>query len=239
MEGMRSKMRNSIKTNLDKVYKNIEQHAKKANRDPDQIKLVAVAKNHPPKKIIKALKSDHRIFGENRVQELLDKNELFYDQDIEWHFIGHLQKNKVKYLMKIDQLTMVESIDSIEIAKELVKEAQNHKKNIKILLQVNIADDPHKFGFKESDIEDAINEISEFNNIEIKGLMTITPYNDDPNQSRHYYKELKLLFKRLNEKGYKLRELSMGMSNDYHIAVEEGATIIRVGTAIFGQRHYY
>src|SRR6056297_2449698 len=149
MEGMRSNMDNSIKTNLDKVYKNIERHAKKANRDPDHIKLVAVAKNHPPKKIIKALKSDHRIFGENRVQELLDKNELFYDQNIEWHFIGHLQKNKVKYLMKIEQLSIIESIDNIEIAKEVSKEAKINKREIQILLQINIAEDPNKYGFRK------------------------------------------------------------------------------------------
>ena len=228
-----------IKRNLNEVYEKIKENAKKVNRDPSKIRLVAVGKNHPPKKIIEALKSGHNIFGENRVQELLDKHELFFDQDIKWHFIGHLQKNKVKYLMKIKQLEMIESIDSIDIAKEVNQEAGKANRKIKILLQVNIAKDPNKFGFTKKDLEQSLNKISKLENIEVKGLMTITPYYDDPENARSDYKELKNLMNKLNDKGFNLQELSMGMSNDYHIAVQEGATLVRVGTAIFGKRKYF
>src|SRR6056297_1857837 len=176
MEGMVVKMAENIKKNLKKVYENIQVNAKKANRDPSSIKLVAVGKNHPPKKIISVMKAGHHIFGENRVQELLDKYELFYDQDIKLHFIGHLQKNKVKYLMKIDQLEMIESIDSLEIAEEVNKEAEKVDKTIKVLLQVNIANDPKKFGFSKKEIEEVLVEIENKENLVVEGLMTITPY---------------------------------------------------------------
>ena len=232
-------MSNLIEKNLNSIYENIKTNCKKVNREFKDIKLLAVAKNHPPKKIIRALKAGQKTFGENRVQELLDKHELFYDQDIKWHFIGHLQKNKVKYLMKIKQLEMIESIDSIEIAKELNEEAIKNNRLIKVLLQVNIAKDSNKFGFTKENIGDVIKSINKLDNLDIKGLMTITPYETNPEDVRKYYKDMKKLFDKLNEQGYKLEELSMGMSNDYHIAIQEGATIVRVGTAIFGKRNYY
>lgn len=232
-------MSDSIKENLDNVYEKIKINCKEVNRKSNDVKLVAVAKNHPPKKIIRALKAGQKVFGENRVQELLEKNELFFDQDIKWHFIGHLQKNKVKYLMKIKQLEMIESIDSLEIAEEVNSEADKHNKKIDILLQVNIAKDPKKYGFTEENLQKAFKKIDEYKNVNIKGLMTITPYKKNPEDVRKYYKDMKKLFDKLNNNGYKLDELSMGMSNDYHIAVQEGATIIRVGTAIFGKRKYY
>jgi|AntRauTorckE6833_2_1112554.scaffolds.fasta_scaffold01142_3 hypothetical protein len=233
------KMSSSIKENLDNVYEKVKINCKEVNREPKDVKLVAVAKNHPPKRIIRALKAGQITFGENRVQELLEKNELFFDQDIKWHFIGHLQKNKVKYLMKIKQLEMIESIDSLEIAQEVNNEAYKNNKTIKVLLQVNIAKDSKKYGFTEESLQDALKTINEFKNIDVKGLMTITPYKNNPEDVRKYYKDMKILLDKLNKKGYELEELSMGMSNDYHIAVQEGATIIRVGTAIFGQRNYY
>lgn len=232
-------MTEDIKNNLKKINDKIIESAKTADRDPANIKLVAVGKNHPTKKIIEALKAGHKIFGENRVQELLEKNELLFDQDIKWHFIGHLQKNKVKYLMKIKQLEMIESIDSFEIAKEVNDEAENVNKKIPVLLQVNIADDPNKYGFKASKISKEIKKIEKLNNLEIKGLMTITPYYDDHREVRKDYKKMKELMDSLNKQGFKLTELSMGMSNDYQIAIQEGATIVRVGTAIFGKRKYY
>jgi pyridoxal phosphate enzyme (YggS family) len=236
---MKINMPENIKDNLEKVYQNIKKNADKVNRNYSDIQLVAVGKNHPPKKIIKALKAGHNTFGENRVQELLDKHELFFDQDIKWHFIGHLQKNKVKYLLKIKQLEMIESIDSIEIAKEVDKVAKEENRKIKVLLQVNIAGDPNKFGFPKDNILDSIKVISKLENIEIKGLMTITPYYDNPEKARKDYKAMKDLMIKINNKGYDLKELSMGMSNDYHIAVQEGASIVRVGTAIFGKRKYF
>jgi hypothetical protein len=239
MEGMVIKMSLEIKNNIKKVYQTIEDNAHKAKREPEDIKLVAVAKNHPPKKIIKIMQAGHHLFGENRVQELLDKHELFYDQDIKWHFIGHLQKNKVKYLMKINQLEMIESIDSLAIAREVNDQAKEAERNIKVLLQVNIADDPNKFGFSKDNIEEAVKEVSKLSNLNLDGLMTITPYYDKPESAREDYQAMKKLLDSLNEKDYNLKELSMGMSNDYHIAVQEGATIVRVGTAIFGKRKYY
>lgn len=239
MEGMKNKMSELLEENLKEVYENIRQSAKSVNRDPSKIKLVAVGKNHPPKKIIEAMKSGHNRFGENRVQELLDKHELFYDQDIMWHFIGHLQKNKVKYLMKIDQLEMIESIDSLEIAKEVNKEAKEVDKTIKILLQVNIANDPKKFGFSKEEIEKVLDEVEKMNNLTVKGLMTITPYEAEREETKNYYQEMKSLVESLNNKGHNLTEISMGMSRDYDLAIKQGATIVRVGTAIFGKRKYY
>jgi pyridoxal phosphate enzyme (YggS family) len=239
MEGMKIKMTASLKENLDKVYNKIKESAKSANRDPSTINLVAVGKNHPPKKIIEAMKSGHNRFGENRVQELLDKHELFYDQEIKWHFIGHLQKNKVKYLMKIDQLEMIESIDSLEIAEEVNKEAEKVDKTIKVLLQVNIANDPKKFGFSKKEIEEVLVEIEKKDNLVVEGLMTITPYEAEMTETKKYYQEIKSLIGELNNKGHDLTEISMGMSRDYDMAIKQGATIVRVGTAIFGKRKYY
>ena len=207
-------MSSSIKENLDNVYEKVKINCKEVNREPKDVKLVAVAKNHPPKRIIRALKAGQITFGENRVQELLEKNELFFDQDIKWHFIGHLQKNKVKYLMKIKQLEMIESIDSLEIAQEVNNEAYKNNKTIKVLLQVNIAKDSKKYGFTEESLQDALKTINEFKNIDVKGLMTITPYKNNPEDVRKYYKDMKILLDKLNKKGYELEELSMGMSND-------------------------
>ncbi len=239
MEGMKIKMAASLEENLTKVYENIRQSAKSVNRDPSKIKLVAVGKNHSPKKIIEVMKKGHYRFGENRVQELLDKHELFYDQDIKWHFIGHLQKNKVKYLMKIDQLEMIESIDSLEIAEEISQKAAEYDKTIKILLQVNIANDPDKFGFSKEEIEKVLNNVEKKNNLIVKGLMTITPYEAEMEETKKYYQEMKSLVEVLNNNGHNLTEISMGMSRDYTIAIKQGATIVRVGTAIFGKRKYY
>ncbi|MFO7815364.1 MAG: YggS family pyridoxal phosphate-dependent enzyme [Halanaerobiales bacterium] len=236
---MKINMSSTLKENLNEVHKNIRRSAKSVNRNPSKIKLVAVAKNHPPKKIIEAMKSGHDRFGENRVQELLDKHELFYDQDIKWHFIGHLQKNKVKYLMKIEQLEMIESIDSLEIAEEVNKEAKKFNKTIKILLQVNIAKDSNKFGFSKEEIDTVLNEVEKKNNLIVNGLMTITPYEAEIEETKKYFQGMKSLVEDLNKKGHKLTEISMGMSNDYNIAIKQGATIIRVGTAIFGKRKYY
>ncbi|MCF8000950.1 MAG: YggS family pyridoxal phosphate-dependent enzyme [Halanaerobiales bacterium] len=236
---MKIKMSETLKENLNKVYNNISESAKSVNRDPSTIKLVAVGKNHPPKKIIEAMKNGHTRFGENRVQELLDKHELFYDQDIKWHFIGHLQKNKVKYLMKIDQLEMIESIDSLEIAEEVNKEAKKLNKTINILLQVNIANDPNKFGFSKNEIKKVLDEVEKKNNLVVKGLMTITPYEAEMNETKNYYQDMKSLVEDLNNQGYDLSEISMGMSRDYKMAIKQGATIVRVGTAIFGKRKYY
>jgi len=141
--------------------------------------------------------------------------------------------------MKIKQLEMIESIDSIDIAEELNNEASKNNRRVKILLQVNIAKDPKKYGFTKNNINKVLNTINKFDNIDVQGLMTITPYESNPEDVRSYYKEMKNLFDNLNKQGYNLKELSMGMSNDYHIAVQEGATIVRVGTAIFGKRNYY
>ena len=229
----------SLKENLKNVYNNIRESAESVNRDPSKIKLVAVGKNHPPKKIIEAMKSGHTRFGENRVQELLNKHELFYDQDIKWHFIGHLQKNKVKYLMKIEQLEMIESIDSLEIAEEVNREAQKLNRTIKVLLQVNIANDPNKFGFSKEEIKKVLIEIEKKDNLVVKGLMTITPYEAEMTETKKYYQDMKSLVEDLNNQGHDLTEISMGMSRDYEMAIKQGATIVRVGTAIFGKRKYY
>lgn len=229
-----------IITNLNQVKKNIKEAAAAAGRDFNQIKLLAVSKNHNFKAVKILNEAGIKFFGENRVQELEEKDKKLKSENIEidWHFIGHLQRNKVKYLMRMKNCKMIEAIDSLRLAKEVNKRAKKNGRIIPVLIEINIANDEDKFGVMPEKAESFLKKLLKMENLAPKGLMTVLPYLDDADELRLYFKKMKSLFDKLSNDIVQLDELSMGMTNDYQIAVEEGATIVRVGTAIFGKREY-
>lgn len=226
--------------NLNQVKENIKKAAAKADRDCSEVKLLAVSKNQTLDNIKILNKAGINVFGENRVQELEEKDEKLKKENIklDWHFIGHLQRNKVKYLMRMDNCQMIESIDSLRLAKEVNKRAAKNDRIIPVLVEINVAGDENKFGITPDKAESFLKKIINFDNLKVEGLMTVLPYLDDSEKLRNYFKEMKKLFDQLSVNVINLNELSMGMTNDYQIAVEEGATIVRVGTALFGEREY-
>jgi len=227
-------------SNLKEVKDNIQGAAAAAGRSPDQIKLLAVSKNQSLEAVKILDELGVNFFGENRVQELEEKNEKLISENINlnWHFIGHLQRNKVKYLMRMENCKMIESIDSLRLAKEVNKRARKNERVMPVLIQINIAGDENKFGIVPDKAEEFLKKIIKLKNIKIEGLMTVLPYLDDSKKLRSYFKQMKTIFDQLSEDVVQLNELSMGMTNDYQIAIEEGATIVRVGRAIFGEREY-
>lgn len=208
---------------------------------PDNVKLIAVSKTYPPEAVMEAYNAGQRIFGESRPQELVQKYEQL-PKDIEWHFIGHLQTNKVKYIVPFVHL--IHSVDSIRLFKEINKEAGKTQSTVNCLLQVHIAEEESKFGFSAEELENFLNsdDFKSAGNIRICGLMGMATYTDDTEQVHKEFRGLKDLFNKLkityftNNPDFK--ELSMGMSGDYPIAIEEGATMVRVGSSIFGAREY-
>ena len=227
-----------IKENLTKIREEINQAAKECGRKVDEIKLIAVSKTKPAELIIKAYDAGIRDFGENKVQEIVDK----YDKlpsDIRWHLIGHLQTNKVKYI--IDKVYMIHSVDSLKLACEISKHAVKCNIIMPILIEVNVSGEESKFGVRPEDCEEIIRQISPLPGIVIKGLMTVAPNNENPEENRTYFSQLKQLLVDINDKNIdnvNMDCLSMGMSGDYIAAIKEGATYVRVGTKIFGQRQY-
>ena len=223
-----------IKENLETIRKKIRISAEKSNRNPEEIKLVAVSKTRPIEDILSAYNASQKAFGENYAQDFKAKAEELNNCDIEWHFIGHLQRNKVKYVLPY--VHMIHTLDSIKLAEEISKRTE---KPIKCLIEINIGNENSKYGIKQENIFDFLRKISIFRKVKITGLMTIPPYSENPELSRPYFKQLRLILDKINaENIYKnqLTELSMGMSSDFEIAIEEGATIVRVGSAIFGIR---
>ena len=194
------------------------------------IKLIAVSKNQSIEKIKKVYNHGIKDFGENKVQELLKKIDNL-PNDIRWHMIGHLQTNKVKSI--IDKVYLIHSVDSVKLATTIDKEAKKKNIIVNILLEINIANEESKYGFKIEELNQAIKKINMLNNVKIQGFMTVAPYTLNPEDNRIYFTKMKEL---LNKYNYKI--LSMGMSNDYKIAIEEGSTHIRIGTKIFGERDY-
>lgn len=225
-----------ISENLNRIYNCIRKAAFKSGRNPDEIKLVAVTKTVDVDKINQAIDCGITAIGENRVQELIKKYPLI-NKEVEWHLIGHLQTNKVKYI--IDKVNLIHSVDSIKLMEEINKRAKDKGRIMDILVEVNISGEASKFGIKPEDLFKFLKEASQYSNINVKGLMTIAPYCIDPEETRPYFKEMKRLFdeaSQLDIHNVKMVYLSMGMSNDFEIAIEEGANIIRIGTALFGQR---
>lgn len=221
------------------VKKNVENACKKVGRDPREVTIIAVSKTKPLEMIEELRKNKVMDFGENKVQELKDKYERI-SWPVRWHLIGHLQTNKVKYI--VDKVALIHSVDSVHLAKQIDNEAA--KRNIRevpILLQVNFAHEDSKFGMDPKDVEEMILEVSKLEHVKIKGLMQIAPFVDNPEDNRKYFKAMKQLSVDINNKNFDnvdMSILSMGMTNDYEVAVEEGATMVRVGTGIFGERNY-
>lgn len=225
-----------VSENLEQVKANIEAACKRVGRDPKDVRLVAVSKTKPISLIEEAIKAGQDTFGENKVQEMCDKMEVLPD-NIKWHMIGHLQRNKVKYIA--GKVELIHSVDSIRLAKQISDEAQKQSIEILVLLEVNVAREESKFGFFTEETEDACREISKMPGIRVKGLMTSAPFVENAEDNRKYFKKLYELAVDIQSKNIdniSMRELSMGMTGDYVVAVEEGATIVRVGTGIFGSR---
>lgn len=224
--------------NLRQVQANIEAACKSVGRDPSEVTLVAVSKTKPVEMLMEAYDAGARVFGENKVQEIMDK----YDHipsDVQWHMIGHLQRNKVKYI--VDKVSMIHSVDSLRLAETIEQEAAKKDVKVPILLEVNVAEEESKFGLKMDEVLPLIHEISSFRHIEIKGLMTIAPFVDDPEENREVFRKLKKLSVDIAAKNINnttMSVLSMGMTGDYQVAIQEGATMVRVGTGIFGARDY-
>lgn len=227
-----------ITENLQDVEKRIVAACERVGRKREEVTLVAVSKTKPIELLQEAYEAGSRYFGENKVQELVDKYEVM-PKDIHWQMIGHLQRNKVKYI--VDKVDMIHSVDSIRLAEEIDKEAAKKGVIVNILLEVNMAKEDTKFGLMPEDVMDFVGEIVRFENIRVQGLMTIAPFVDNPEENRKYFANLKKLSvdiakKRVNN--VNMSVLSMGMTNDFEVAIEEGATMVRVGTAIFGRRNY-
>ncbi len=229
-----------IKENLKQVEDNIVAACQRAGRDPREVTLIAVSKTKPVSMIEEAIDYGIKDFGENKVQEMCDKIEKIPNK-LNWHLIGHLQRNKVKYI--IDKAYLIHSVDSLRLAQQIDHEAK--KKNVisNILIEVNIAGEESKFGVSKEQVEVLLEEIKKLTNIHVKGLMTIAPFVEDAEENRVYFKEMYKLFVDMRQKNadnnnIEMEVLSMGMTGDYQVAIEEGATMVRVGTGIFGARNY-
>lgn len=225
-----------IRENINKLQQKIGEICEKCGRNLQEITLIAVSKNNPISAIEEVHKSGLFHFGENKAQELRDKSEIKAD-GIFWHFIGHLQTNKVKYGVKAAEF--IHSVDSEKVLEEINKRAGLEYKIQKILFEVNTSDESNKFGVKSFEtLEKLAKAAKDLPNIDVRGLMTMAPYTDDKKIIRDCFKQLREWKDKLNEMGFSLTELSMGMTNDFDIAIEEGSTMIRIGTAIFGERDY-
>lgn len=227
-----------LKENLMEVEENVRKACERVGRDRSEVTLIAVSKTKPVTMLQEIYDADVRDFGENKVQEMVEKYEEL-PQDIKWHMIGHLQRNKVKYI--IDKACLIHSVDSYRLAEEINIQAK--KKNIvmPILIEVNIAKEDSKFGVYEEDVIQLVEEIARLENVRIKGLMTIAPYVDDSEENRQFFHNIKQLSIDISEKNIdnvSMEILSMGMTGDYMVAIEEGSTMVRVGTGIFGERNY-
>lgn len=227
-----------IKDNIAEVNKRIDEACARAGRDRSKTTLIAVSKTKPVEMLKEAYDTGIRDFGENKVQEIMDKYEKL-PSDIRWHMIGHLQTNKVKYIA--DKIYMIHSVDSYKLAAEISKYAVKADRVIPILIEVNVADEESKFGVTFNNAEDLIREIAPLPGVHVTGLMAIAPYVTNPEENREYFARLKQLSVDITSKNIDniaMSVLSMGMTGDYTVAIEEGSTYVRVGTGIFGERNY-
>lgn len=228
----------SIADNLLQIREQMRIAAERAGRDPGSVKLVAVSKTQPAEAVAAAVAAGQGLFGENYVQEFLDKARQLPDS-VEWHFIGSLQSNKVKYLAGLTSL--IHSVDRISLAREIDRQWEKSGKGCDILLQVNISGEETKSGTTAAGVIELAREAAALPHLRIRGLMTMPPFFDEPERARPYFRELRRLAERIEAEkipGVVMEELSMGMSGDFEVAIEEGATLVRVGTAVFGERYY-
>ncbi len=227
-----------LKENLAQVEENIQRACERAGRDRKEVTLIAVSKTKPVEMLREIYDAGIRVFGENKVQELVDKYEVL-PEDIKWQMIGHLQRNKVKYI--IDRVDLIHSVDSIRLAETIDKEAEKKGITAKILIEVNVAKEDTKFGLMPEEVDDFIEQLANYKHIQVQGLMTIAPFVSDPEENRPIFarlRELSVDIGKKNVDNINMSVLSMGMTNDYQVAIEEGATMVRVGTGIFGARNY-
>jgi pyridoxal phosphate enzyme (YggS family) len=224
--------------NLKEVEAKIEAACKRAGRDRSEVTLIAVSKTKPVEMLEEAYGTGIREFGENKVQEMMDKYEVM-PKDIHWHMIGHLQRNKVKYLM--GKAALIHSVDSLRLAEEISAQSVKHEVTTDILIEVNIAGEETKFGTDREEAIALVEAAAKLPNIHICGLMTIAPFVENSEDNRKYFQQIRQLSVDIKEKNIDnvdMRILSMGMTGDYEVAIEEGATMVRVGTGIFGARNY-
>lgn len=229
---------NPISENIERIEKNIQNAIDTSSREREEVLLLAVTKTQPIEAMEEVFNQGLIYFGENKVQEFNQKYDEFSER-VKWHFIGHLQTNKVKNI--IGKVELIHSVDSLRLAEEINK--QSNKKNCitNILIEVNVALEESKFGISVNNLESFLHEIGELEHINVKGLMTVAPFVENPENNREIFRKMKGLLVDNNNKNIHnicMTELSMGMSNDYKVAIEEGATIVRIGTDIFGKREY-
>ncbi len=232
----------SIGNSLNSVQKRITDAALKSGRNPDEIKLISVSKKIELARILEAVRAGAQILGENRVQEADEKMEQFRGEKrrctdlppVEWHLIGTLQKNKARHAVRLFDL--IHSVDSVELAEELDRQSGKINKTQRFLIQIKLSDEPAKHGIAAKDVWTLLDKSSAMENLKIEGFMTMPPFFNDPEHARPYFRKLRELARECLNKGFPVHELSMGMSNDFEVAIEEGSTMVRVGTAIFGER---
>lgn len=226
-----------MKQRLEQIIQRITDAATACGRDPASVRLVAVSKTIDAERVSRAIDAGATILGENYIQETRDKFNALYDRPVKWHFIGHLQSNKAKYAVRMFDL--IHSVDSLKLARALDKEARKNDKVQDILVQVNISREETKSGIDETDAVELITQIGSLENISVKGLMTMPPFFDAPEQARPYFRQLARLRDNIVDAsipGVSMTELSMGMTGDFEVAIAEGATLVRIGTALFGAR---
>ena len=227
-----------VTENLKIVEEKIQNACRRAGRDRGEVTLIAVSKTKPVAMIREAMSAGIVTFGENKVQEIVEKQKEI-TEPLNWHMIGHLQRNKVKQL--VGRVSRIHSVDSLRLAEQIQNDFARQNEKIGILIEVNMAGEESKFGLAPEETEDVIRKIAAFPNIEVKGLMTIAPFVADPEENRLHFRNLRKLLVDINSKNIdnvNMNELSMGMTGDYEVAIEEGATFVRVGTGIFGERIY-
>jgi len=227
-----------ISDNINDVKQKIQITCQKVKRPIQEVSLICVSKTKPVSMLMEAYETGSRDFGENKVQELLDKYNIM-PKDIRWHMIGHLQRNKVKYI--VDKVALIHSVDSLKLAEEISKESLKKNVCVSILIEVNVSGEDSKFGISPEETEELIRSVALLPGIKIEGLMTIAPYVENAEENRQYFAKLKQLSVDINSKNIdnvNMNVLSMGMTGDYLVAIEEGSTYVRVGTGIFGERQY-
>lgn len=230
-----------MQENLSQVEQKIEEACRRSGRKREEVTLIAVSKTKPISMIEEAMQYGIRDFGENKVQELVEKIGYLEEKEetLRWHLIGHLQRNKVKYI--VDKVCMIHSVDSIRLAEQIQEEAKKKDVIVDILAEVNIAKEHTKFGLQEEEVSFFIENAAKFDNIRVRGLMTVAPFVENPEKNRIFFEKLRKLnvdIKSKNIDNVTMDVLSMGMTGDYEVAIEEGATMVRVGTGIFGYRNH-
>lgn len=227
-----------IKENVNQVEQRILAACVRSGRKREDVTLIAVSKTKPVSAIYEVMEMGILDYGENKVQELTDKISTI-NEPLNWHMIGHLQRNKVKYI--VDKVKLIHSVDSLRLAEQISTEAIKKNVEVDILIEVNISEETSKFGLNTEEVIELVNEVSKLKNVHIKGLMTVAPFTDNPEDNRLYFRNLKQLSVDIAQKNIDnvtMNVLSMGMTGDYEVAIEEGATMVRVGTGIFGERNY-